>query len=462
MAGATTLQIGGTDGGSALGRALALRGFGSAAPRVVDSGPKLSVRDFAADVRALGDALKELERAGRHSDSYARGRSARAVSRSELGLGGDPAPTVLRSREEVNTGPGQAVDPSAAFDGSSGPLPNFEVGLEVTAGAFLLNANRIDVFADDSILDVLSRINSSGAGVTASWDSDNEQVVLTQNTPGSGGAVLFGPDTSGFVSAVKLDGAALEFGSDNESQVDLDEVSALSDVQNGTFSINGQEFTIDRSTDSLADLTRWINAAGLGVTANYDGAADRFSITAQGSRSVVLDDGSSGLFSALDIAPGVYRGDANGRKVEISNQSGFRRELREFTESLGRVLAGDVEGYAVGAAKVIQGNLVKALERAFDELADKSGAEELRSGLGLDLGPKSGERRWLTVREADLGKTLRRDPAELVDLLFSREREDGRAGLIERLGGALDAAFRQLAGMLPPEEAIGLRLDVSA
>jgi len=38
---------------------------------------------------------------------------------------------------------------------------------------------------------------------------------------------------------------------------------------------------------------------------------------------------------------------------------------------------------------------------------------------------------------------------------------NGRAGLIERLEGALQKAYDQLEGVLSPEEAIGLRLDVN-
>jgi flagellar capping protein FliD len=362
---------------------------------------------------------------------------------------------------EVSASVGAAVNPYGRFNATGLNGPNFEPGVSVSTGAFWINGQRINVSAAATIHGVLASITASDAGVTATWDDDEEKVVLTLDTPGTGGSIEITGDTSGFVAAVKLTGATLEVGASNDSQKNIGDVDALADIASGDFTINGVTFQVDRANDSLSDLIRAINASEAGVNAYFDPTSGKLAVRALGAQSLVLDDGTSGLFGALGIAEGVYRGSRAARSVSLANPGALRRELRELTQSLGKVLQGDVEGYAAGAAAVIRESLVKELEAAFEDVLDKTGNEQLRSGLGLDLGTKTGSLRTLVIDESALGRALRRDEEELVDLLFAERREDGRAGLLERLDGVLERAYTQLAGMLAPEEALGLRLDVS-
>lgn len=455
------MQIGGV-GGSAqgLGAGLRLRAASGPIP-AASAGPRLALRDFASAVRDLGDALAELRRAGKHRESLGRGREASAVSAADVGLGSTPSAAVLRSTEEINATPGEVVDPDGQFDIAGPGGANLEPGASVSTGAFFLNGQRINVSESATINAVLDSITASDAGVTATWDGAEEKVVLTQNTPGVEGEIEFTGDSSGFVAAMKLDGAALEFGASNDSQKDIATVPQLADIASGDFTINGITFQVDRANDSLGDLIRTINASEAGVSAYFDTASGKFAVRALGARSLVLDDGTSGLFGALGIEEGVYRGSRAGRSVSLANASELRRELRELTQSLGQVFQGNVEGYAAGAAAVIRGSVVKELEATFESVLDRSGSEQLRSGLGLDLGAKSGSFRTLVVDDVALGRALRRDKVDVVDLLFSEQRADGVSGLLERLDKVLERAFTQLAGMLAPEEALGLRLDVS-
>jgi hypothetical protein len=525
--------------------------------------PKLALATFAGRVRDLGDALRDLRLAGRHTDSAGRGRAAAAVSRHALGLDLTPSPAELRSSEEVNTvatsyathapgwtgastaaasidgvydgaqgdstltftvtsggdigvddvslevtdGGGQpvesivvtaaqgsgatvlsnglelafgsgtlqagdtfeldvsasvgsAVDPDAAFDGTGDDAPGFEPGVVVDAGAFWVNGQRITVGASDSIESILSSINGSAAGVTATFDDLEERVVLTQNTPGSLETIEVTGDTSGFVAAVKLDDAELEFGTRNDIEEDIDEVAGITGLTSGTFAINGVEFTVDVAEDSLGDMIRWINSSEAGVLAYFDETSGYFSVRAKGSGSVVLDDGTSGFFTALDVVEGTYRGERNGRDVSFRDRSALHRELRELSEALAPVFQGEVGGYGVGAAKVIRSALTKELEATFETFLGREGDERLRSGLGIDLGESKNGVRSLEIDGGALARALKRDEEELRDLLFSEQREDGRSGLLERLEKALESAYGQLAGMLSPEESLGLRLDV--
>jgi len=76
-------------------------------------------------------------------------------------------------------------------------------------GAFTINGVTIDYNTNsDSIQDVLDRINSSGAGVTASYDVQNNRFVLANNTTGDVGIAL--NDVTGtFLAATGLSGGQL-------------------------------------------------------------------------------------------------------------------------------------------------------------------------------------------------------------------------------------------------------------
>ena len=62
------------------------------------------------------------------------------------------------------------VDTSATFNNSNANLrPRFDNNAQVTAGSFSINGTSITVNANDSISSVIGRVNTSGAGVTASF-----------------------------------------------------------------------------------------------------------------------------------------------------------------------------------------------------------------------------------------------------------------------------------------------------
>lgn len=72
----------------------------------------------------------------------------------------------------------------------------------VQSGSFNINDVTIGVnVSTDSLASVASRISSSAAGVTASFDANEKKLILTSNTAG---AVVINNDSSGFVAAAKL------------------------------------------------------------------------------------------------------------------------------------------------------------------------------------------------------------------------------------------------------------------
>jgi len=212
---------------------------------------------------------------------------------------------------EVYDSVDNAVNPDNPFNGTDAADPNLQYGLEVTSGSFEINGTTIDVAADDTINSVLDKINQSAAGVMATFDAATETVLLTQNTPGSTPDIVLANDTSGFVAAVKLDGAVAVPGEDGTVTEDpatpLAEVEAFSTVQSGSISVNEVSIDIDVNTDSLNDVLDRISASAADVTASYDSSTKKVTLSANDAESqLTLDSGSTNFFPAVEITTGTY------------------------------------------------------------------------------------------------------------------------------------------------------------
>jgi hypothetical protein len=212
-----------------------------------------------------------------------------------------------------------AVDPDKPFNGTGVDNPNLETGFSVTDGSFEINGVTIDVNASDTINTVLDRINQSGAGVTATFDTATEKVVLTQNTPGATQDIVLGNDTSGFLAAVKLDGA-VAFAGESASEMPLAEVENLASIQSGSFSVNGVSIAIDVNTDSLTDVLDRITASAADVTASFDSTTQLVSLVSDNTNNeLVLDSGTTNFFPALEISDGTYN--AENDQIQASGVS---------------------------------------------------------------------------------------------------------------------------------------------
>jgi len=156
-----------------------------------------------------------------------------------------------------------------------------------TNGVFTINgkAIRIDDYATQTVDEILAKINSSGAGVIARYDDEDDRFILVSTTLGSQGKVQLGSagDTSNFLRIAKLttvSGAKTTAGVDNK-EIDLSVAVGGSGtnlstvVTSGTFTINGVRLYIDAAQDSLQDILDRINDSGALVAASYDSATDR-------------------------------------------------------------------------------------------------------------------------------------------------------------------------------------------
>lgn len=81
------------------------------------------------------------------------------------------------------------------------------------SGQFSINGVSINFTTADTVNDVLSRINSSAAGVTAAYDSSNDRVVLTNKETGSTN-ITMSDVTGNFLAAARVSSGTLTTGQD--------------------------------------------------------------------------------------------------------------------------------------------------------------------------------------------------------------------------------------------------------
>lgn len=106
----------------------------------------------------------------------------------------------------------------------------------------------------------------------------------------------------------------------------LDSSGITRDITAGTFSINGVQFNVDPTTDTLDSVLNAINASSAGVTASYDSATDAVTIanTAAGDTSIINlggADSTSNFLAAINVASATQLPDGNGSTAVTSTRN---------------------------------------------------------------------------------------------------------------------------------------------
>jgi len=244
---------------------------------------------------------------------------------------------------DVSDTVGAVVNPDNPLGGIRNSNPNLQFGTApIVDGAYTVNGESISVSTADTINDVIARINTSAAGVTATFNSLTESIDFIQNTEGSVPTIALANDTSNFLAATKLAGAIVTTGVDPEDEQFLEDVAAFSSVSAGNVLINGQSIAIDPAADSLATVLDSINASPADVTATFDDATQQVLIEANDSATVLeLDSNGTGFFGAINMLEGrldpesVSNGISRRRSYEIADAAAavFERLNRLFQDS---------------------------------------------------------------------------------------------------------------------------------
>jgi flagellar hook-associated protein 2 len=191
---------------------------------------------------------------------------------------------------------------------------NFAAG-PVSSGIFTINGVAISIDAtEDTLSSILGRINSSGAGVTASYDASSDAIRLVSNTLG-GRTIRFGAvgDTSNFLSVANLDTATQTAGKDAQ------------------FTINGGP-TLSRNSNEVSDavsgVTLSLLSAGLStvtVSTDDDAVVNGFQELVAAYNDVL---NQVRLFAGND---GALRNDNGLRTIENFIRSDIFRQVEGIT-----------------------------------------------------------------------------------------------------------------------------------
>jgi flagellar hook-associated protein 2 len=294
-----------------------------------------------------------------NSGTYSIGSSA-ALGRAEL--------NVALSNANLNT---------AINDGGSGQ------------GQFTINGVSISYNAtNDTIQNVLNRINSSAAGVAASYDSLNNRFVLTDKTTGDVGiSAQDVPGQGNFLAATGLASGTLQHGQ-----------NLLYTINNGT---------------QLVSQSNTITQASSGITG--------LSVTALNKGQVTISTSSD--TSSINSAIQQFITDYNSVQSYINSQQIVT------TSSSGTVTPGMLTGDQTA------NNLASGLRSAvFSAMPGLSGTIKMLADLGIQT---NGQDNTLKVADATVLNNALTNNLDSVKSFFS----DATNGLATQLNNFLDGAI---------------------
>ncbi|NUQ00549.1 MAG: flagellar filament capping protein FliD [Armatimonadetes bacterium] len=172
--------------------------------------------------------------------------------------------------------------------------------------------NPTDPATNDTLQEVINRINSTVAGVTASYEAATDQLKLKANS-----AIVVGSpdDTSNLLRKTALTTSAETFEGPKHVRLSraLGRVSAAADMAtttfgtaltgSGSFTINGVQITYDAATESLNEIISKINSKVSTVAASYDQATDRIVLSSKqtGSLGTSRADNSGNFLRAMGL-----------------------------------------------------------------------------------------------------------------------------------------------------------------
>jgi hypothetical protein len=217
-----------------------------------------------------------------------------------------------------------SVEGNATFNNANASLrPKFDNNAQVTAGSFTINGTSVAVNANDTIDSVISRINGSGAGVTASLSGDKITLVTNSNSDQN---IVLANDTSGFLNATKLAGASTVKGDLRDDERLLTDTAKFGNTTSGSFQINGVTISIDKNTDTIKTVVGKINSSGAGVTASLNSSTNQIElVTSSNSEDLITvsNDTTKFLTNAKLVTGNTVRGNIRDDQQILSKTTQF-------------------------------------------------------------------------------------------------------------------------------------------
>jgi flagellar hook-associated protein 2 len=191
------------------------------------------------------------------------------------------------------------------------------------SGTFIVNGKSVSVVASDTLTTIAQKINSVGAGVTASiidGGTGNGYLTIASNNTGSANAIHLSDFSGtvlqqlGVIGGKKLVANPITNGAKSESlssqTSSIGTLLNLTTPPSGTFSVNGVSVSVNPATDSLQTIANSINSANTGATATVVSSTSngttsyQLQITGSGSTPTFSDP--NGILSSIGVLQGEY------------------------------------------------------------------------------------------------------------------------------------------------------------
>jgi flagellar hook-associated protein 2 len=184
------------------------------------------------------------------------------------------------------------------------------------AGQFSINGIAINYNSgNDNIQNVLDRINTSSAGVNASYDSQNDRFVLTNKVTGDVGIALQ-DDTGNFLAATGLSGGALSHGK-----------NLLYTLNGGTQQLVSQSNTITQDSSNIPGLNVNVLTKGIATvtvgndTSKVKTAIQNFIKDYNSIQSYIGTQNASSTDSTGKVTAGILASDQDANGIASSLRS---------------------------------------------------------------------------------------------------------------------------------------------
>ncbi len=243
---------------------------------------------------------------------------------------------------------GSPIDPNATLENSGITTP-------IDTGTFTINGVQFNVDpTTDSLNSILSAINSSTAGVTATYNATTDQVTV-ENTAASDTSVInFGAtdDDSNFLQVIRVNQATQTTNGSGSTEVTstrnlgaIDATDALNTVSfaggavtSGSFRVNGVSINVDATVDSVSDILGKINDSDAGVTASYDTSSDTIRVVSDtlGSRTINFTSDTSNFLDVTNLTTATQTA-GNDSQFAINGGATLTRNTNEVSDAIGGV-----------------------------------------------------------------------------------------------------------------------------
>jgi len=261
----------------------------------------------------------------------------------------------------------------------------------VTAGTFQINGTTITITdsSTETLSDVLAAINSSDAGVTASFDASTDTIRVISDTLGSR-TVDFTDGTSGFLAAAYLDTANQTAGTD--AQFTIDGESITRNTNTITDAIGGVSFTLlsagsstitvnDDYDGMLGDVTEFVDAYNTGIQTIHDMLAEDGDLENDGSIRLIENYLRSTIFGRPTGVTGDY---TSLLDIGITTGDSFDSEVLSMLEvdegTLREALETDRDAVASIFTNATEDGVADLFEEYLQDLTSTTGFLHSRSG----------------------------------------------------------------------------------